>query len=37
MNHFNALFHKMDKPIVGVVSPPRNNGRLIVDVIQLLI
>ena len=27
MIRFNVLFHKMDKPIVGVVAPPRNNGR----------
>ena len=27
MNRFNVLFHKMDKPIVSVVAPPRNNGQ----------
>ena len=27
MNRFNVLFYKMDKLIVGVVAPPRNNGR----------
>ena len=29
MNRFNVLFHKKDKPIVGVVAPPKKWTKII--------